>query len=445
MADVLTFTESGIYCPAGDFYIDPWRRVPRALITHAHSDHARWGMDSYLATPTTAAVMRHRLGDIAVQTIAYDSALRIGDAVVSFHPAGHVPGSAQIRVAVKGQVWVVSGDYKIVDDGLSEPFAPVPCHAFISECTFGLPIFNWTPQDVLRDQINRWWAESAAAGKTAILGAYATPENVERLNRQLGLDRPLWQQYFIWLGNLLQGDFGRSFALNRPVLDEILDRFSATLILAGTAFVLCSALGIAAGVVSAARQYGFADRAITFVVILGISVPSFFLGMMMILLFAVQLRWLPASGMYAVWGGGGVWDLIRHLTMPALALAVVATGVIARLSRGAMLEVLRQDFIRTARAKGVHERRVIWRHALRAAMVGIIPVLGIQAGFVLSGAVYIEMVFQWPGVGRMLVDAILKRDILLVQGGVVFVAACYVGFNILVDVAQSLLDPRIRT
>jgi peptide/nickel transport system permease protein len=280
---------------------------------------------------------------------------------------------------------------------------------------------------------------------TAILGSYATPENVERLNRQLGLDRPLWQQYFIWLGNLLQGDFGRSFALNRPVLDEILDRFSATLILAGTAFVLCSGLGIAAGVVSAARQYGFADKAITFVVILGISVPSFFLGMMMILLFAVQLRWLPASGMYSIWGGGGLWDLIRHLTMPALALAVVATGVIARLSRGAMLEVLRQDFIRTARAKGVHESQVIWGHALRAAMVGIIPVLGIQAGFVLSGAVYIEMVFQWPGVGRMLVDAILKRDILLVQGGVVFVAACYVGFNILVDVAQSLLDPRIRT
>jgi putative mRNA 3-end processing factor len=119
-----------------------------------------------------------------VQTIAYDSALRIGDAVVSFHPAGHVPGSAQIRVAVKGQVWVVSGDYKIVDDGLSEPFAPVPCHAFITECTFGLPIFNWTPQDVLRDQINRWWAESAAAGKTAILGAYALGK-AQRLLRLL--------------------------------------------------------------------------------------------------------------------------------------------------------------------------------------------------------------------------------------------------------------------
>ncbi|MGR3321265.1 MAG: ABC transporter permease [Pseudooceanicola sp.] len=280
---------------------------------------------------------------------------------------------------------------------------------------------------------------------TAILGSYATPENVARLNRDLGLDEPLVTRYFIWLGNMLQGDFGRSFALNRPVLDEVLDRFSATLILAGTSFVLCAVFGIMAGVVSAARQYGFADKAITFAVLLGISIPSFFLGMMMILIFAVNLRWLPVSGMYAIYGGGDLPDLLNHLIMPAFALAVVATGVVARLSRSAMLEVLRQDFIRTARAKGVAERRVIWRHALKAAMVSIIPVLGIQAGFVLSGAVYIEMVFQWPGVGRMLVDAILKRDILLVQGGVVFVAACYVIFNIAVDVAQSLLDPRIKT
>lgn len=280
---------------------------------------------------------------------------------------------------------------------------------------------------------------------TAILGSYATPENVEKLNRDLGLDKPMVQRYFIWLGNMLQGDFGRSFSLNRAVLDEVLDRFGATLILAGTAFVLCSILGIAAGVVSAARQYGLADKAITFAVLLGISIPSFFLGMMMILIFAVNLRWFPVSGMWPIYGARDLPALISHLTLPALALAVVATGVIARLSRSAMLEVLRQDFIRTARAKGVHERSVIWRHALRAAMVSIIPVLGVQAGFVLSGAVYIEMVFQWPGVGRMLVDAILKRDILLVQGGVVFVAACYVLFNIAVDVAQSLLDPRIKT
>ncbi|WP_412564422.1 ABC transporter permease [Thalassobius sp. MITS945101] len=279
---------------------------------------------------------------------------------------------------------------------------------------------------------------------TAILGSYATPENVAKLNADLGLDKPLVQRYFIWLGNMLKGDFGTSFSLNRPVIDEVSERFNATLILAGTSFVLCSVLGIVAGMISAARQYGLADKAITFVVLIGISVPSFFLGMMMILFFAVKLRWLPASGMYAVWGGGDLPNLLRHLILPASALAVVATGVIARLSRSAMLEVLRQDFIRTARAKGVREGRVLRRHALRAAMVSIIPVLGIQAGFVLSGAVYIEIVFQWPGVGRMLVDAILTRDILLVQGGVVLVATCYVLFNIIVDVAQSLLDPRIK-
>lgn len=278
---------------------------------------------------------------------------------------------------------------------------------------------------------------------TAILGSYATPENVARLNAQLGLDRPLVQRYFIWLGNLLQGDLGRSFSLNRPVIDEILERFNATLILSGLAFVMCSVLGILAGVISATRQYGLADKLITFSVLVGISVPSFFLGMMMILYFAVSLRWVPASGMYDLYGGGDLPDLLHHLVMPATALAVVATGVVARMSRSAMLEVLRLDFIRTARAKGVRERRVITRHALRYAIVSILPVLGLQAGFVLSGAVYIEIVFQWPGIGRMLVDAILTRDIMLVQGGVLFVAACYVLFNIIVDLGQLWLDPRL--
>ena len=277
----------------------------------------------------------------------------------------------------------------------------------------------------------------------AILGAYATPENVARINRDLGLDKPMVERYFIWLGNMLTGDFGRSFSLNRPVLDEILERFSATLVLASVSLLVCSLIGVAAGVVSAARQYGWADKTITFAVLIGISIPSFFLGMLMILLFAVKLRWLPVSGMFEIYGGRGPGDLLRHLVLPSVALAVVATGVVARLSR-AMLEVLRQDYIRTARAKGVGEGRVLWGHALRAAMVAILPILGLQAGFVLSGAVYIEVVFQWPGVGRMLVDAILKRDILLVQGAVTFVAGCYVLFNIVVDVAQAMIDPRIK-
>ncbi|EAR51201.1 hypothetical protein OG2516_15040 [Oceanicola granulosus HTCC2516] len=174
MADVLTFTDSGIYCAAGDFHIDPWKPVARALITHGHSDHARPGMGAYLCTDGTAPVMRHRLGaDIRAETMAYGETRRIGGATVSFHPAGHVPGSAQIRVEAGGEVWVASGDYKTVDDGLSTPFEPVACHAFITESTFGLPVFNWTPQDELRTQINGWWAANAAEGRASLLGAYA--------------------------------------------------------------------------------------------------------------------------------------------------------------------------------------------------------------------------------------------------------------------------------
>lgn len=279
---------------------------------------------------------------------------------------------------------------------------------------------------------------------TAILGSYATPENVEKLNRDLGLDKPLPQQYVIWLGNILEGDFGRSYTLNRPVIDEVLERFNATLILAGAAMLLCSFFGLIAGIVSAVRQFGWADRLITFVVLIGISVPSFWLGLMLILVFAVNLQWLPASGMYAIYGGGDLPDLLKHLLLPAITLSVVATGVIARLTRAAMLEVLRQDYIRTARAKGLSERRVIYRHAFKAALVSVIPVLGVQAGFVIGGAVYIETVFQWPGIGAMLVKAITTRDLLLVQGGVLVVAIAYLLFNLLADVLQSLLDPRLR-
>ena len=279
---------------------------------------------------------------------------------------------------------------------------------------------------------------------TAILCSYATPENVKLLNEQLGLDKGLVQRYFIWLGNLVQGDLGRSFALNRPVLDEILERFNATLILSGTAFILCSVVGVLIGTISAFKQYTITDKIITFTVLTGISLPSFFLGMMMILLFAVNLQWLPVSGMYAIYGGGDFLDLIHHLIMPAIALALVATGVVARITRNSVLEILRQDYIRTARAKGVREGNVLFKHVLRIAIVTILPILGLQAGFVLSGSVFIEIVFQWPGVGRMLVDAILKRDILLVQGGVMFVAACYVLFNIAVDLLQRYLDPRIK-
>ncbi|MFN6924930.1 MAG: ligase-associated DNA damage response exonuclease [Tabrizicola sp.] len=170
---VLSFTDRGIYCAAGDFYIDPWRPVARALITHGHSDHARWGMGAYLATHQALPVIRKRLGQITTEGIAYGETRVIGGAEVSFHPAGHVPGSAQIRVTVGGQTWVVSGDYKTEADGLAEGFEPVPCHTFISECTFGLPVFRWEPQRVTVDRIARWWAANAAEGKASILGAYS--------------------------------------------------------------------------------------------------------------------------------------------------------------------------------------------------------------------------------------------------------------------------------
>jgi putative mRNA 3-end processing factor len=172
-APLLAFTDRGIFCPAGDFYIDPWRPVDRALITHGHSDHARIGHNAYLATHQALPVIRHRLGQIRAEGIAYGETRGINGVTVSFHPAGHVPGSAQIRVELGGEVWVVSGDYKVEPDGLSEPFSPVQCHTFISECTFGLPVFRWQPQAQIVDDIAAWWAENAERGITSILGAYS--------------------------------------------------------------------------------------------------------------------------------------------------------------------------------------------------------------------------------------------------------------------------------
>lgn len=173
MTEVITFTERGMYCPAGDFYIDPWRPVGRAVITHGHADHARPGMGHYLATHAALPVMRLRLGGIAAQGLDYGETCQIGAARVSLHPAGHVPGSAQVRVEVGGEVWVVSGDYKVEADGVSEPFAPVACHSFISECTFGLPLFRWQPQAEIAAEIAAWWAQNAAEGRVSFLGAYS--------------------------------------------------------------------------------------------------------------------------------------------------------------------------------------------------------------------------------------------------------------------------------
>jgi peptide/nickel transport system permease protein len=279
----------------------------------------------------------------------------------------------------------------------------------------------------------------------ALLGSFATPDNVARLRAQMGLDQPLVLRYFTWLGNLLRGDFGRAYSLGRPVLDEVLERLGPTLLLAGTSLILASIMGLFAGMIAAIKQFGWQDALFTAIVLVGISTPSFWLGLMFVLVFSLQLGWFPVSGMTAVVGGGGVLDVVRHLILPSVTLAVVATGVIARLTRSTMLEVLRRDFVRSARAKGLPERTVLLKHAFKNALVNIIPVLGIQAGFVIGGAVYIETVFQWPGIGRMLVSAIHTRDILLVQGGVLIVAAIYVLINLTADIFQHMLDPRIST
>ncbi|MCB2107808.1 MAG: ABC transporter permease [Rhodobacteraceae bacterium] len=279
---------------------------------------------------------------------------------------------------------------------------------------------------------------------TAILGSYATPENVAKLNRDLGLDKPMVERYFIWLGNMLTGDFGRSFSLNRPVLDEVLDRFNATLVLAGTSFVLCAIFGVAAGVVSAARQYGLADKAITFAVLIGISIPSFFLGMMMILIFSVNLKWFPVSGMWPIYGARDIGALVSHLTLPAISLAVVATGVVARLSRSAMLEVLRQDFIRTARAKGMPGKSVVVSHMLPAALLPVVSYLGPAVANIVTGAVVVETIFQLPGMGRFFVQGALNRDYPTVLGIVVVFALAVILMNLIVDLLYGLLDPRVK-
>ena len=169
---VLEFRPEGIYCSQGDFYIDPWRPVDKALITHGHADHARFGSKKYLCTDIAAPVIRHRLGNVAIETIPYEKELSLNGVNVSFYPAGHVPGSAQILIEIKGERWVVSGDYKVVDDGLSTPFKPIKCHSFISECTFGLPAFNWLPQEQVFKEINSWWHQCTSDGLTPILAAY---------------------------------------------------------------------------------------------------------------------------------------------------------------------------------------------------------------------------------------------------------------------------------
>ena len=277
-----------------------------------------------------------------------------------------------------------------------------------------------------------------------MLGSQATQEDRTRLRADLGLDQPLHVQYARWLGHLARGDLGRSLWMKRPVLSEVVLRFQATLILTVTALVLSTTAGIALGVASATRPNSLLDRVSAMASLFGASMPSFWLGIVLMVVFALRLGWLPASGMYAPYGGGDLRDLLAHLLLPAVTFAAASVTIIARLTRAAMLETLGQDYIRTARAKGVRERTVVLRHGLQNALIPIVTVIGVQAGYLLGGAVLTETVFAWPGVGTLMVQGILARDFPLVQGCVLVVALSFVLINLAVDLLYAWFDPRIR-
>ena len=277
-----------------------------------------------------------------------------------------------------------------------------------------------------------------------MLGSQATQADLERLRAELGLTEPLYVQYVHWLGLVVRGDLGRSIWMKRPVLAEVLGRFKATLVLTGAGLLLSTVVGLAFGIASAVRPNSLLDRASAVASLFGASMPVFWLGIVLMVVFALWLGWLPASGMYAPYGGGDLRDLLAHLALPAFTLAAASVTIIARLTRSTMLETLGQDYIRTARAKGVVERAVVLRHGLKNALIPIVTVVGVQAGYLLGGAVLTETVFAWPGVGTLMVQGILARDFPLVQGCVLVVALSFVIINLIVDLLYAWLDPRIH-
>ncbi len=257
---------------------------------------------------------------------------------------------------------------------------------------------------------------------------------VDELNRQLGLKEPLPVQYWLFLVSVARGDFGSSFQYKAPALRVFLERVPATLALTAAAMLLTVVGGLAIGILAAVRHGGPADYAGTVLAVLGQSLPNFWLGIMLVLLFSVTLRWLPSSGFQG-------W---QHLVLPAITLAAYPTALVARLTRSSMLDVLNQDYVRTARSKGLPERVVVLRHALKNAAIPVVTLIGLQIGALLSGAVITESVFAWPGVGKLVVDAIFFRDFPVVQTVLIFSATVFVAINLLADVLYTLADPRIR-
>ncbi|WP_112324342.1 ABC transporter permease [Oceanibium sediminis] len=273
-------------------------------------------------------------------------------------------------------------------------------------------------------------------------GVDATPEDLAAIRERLGLDRPLLERALNWYAALLQGDLGQSYTLNRSVLGAVLERLPVTLSLAGIALVLATAMGMLLGILAAVRHNTLLDQGAMVTALVGLSIPDFWFGIVMIILFGVWLGWLPTGGFVAF--SESPVDWARSMTLPAFTLAITQMGVIARMTRSAMLDVLSQDYIRTARAKGMRARAVIFRHGLRNAMIPIITVVGVLSGVLLSGAVVIETVFSLPGVGRLIIGAIQRRDFPIIQGGLLITACVFVFVNILVDIAYAWFDPRGR-
>ncbi|WP_097026800.1 ABC transporter permease [Clostridium peptidivorans] len=295
-----------------------------------------------------------------------------------------------------------------------------------------------------------------------ILGQHATAEQVANLREELGLNKPLYLQYFDFIGGVFKGSLGNSLITKTSVTGEILARFPATIELALAAIIIASIVGVIIGVISAVKQNSLVDYLSMVGALLGVSMPIFWLGLMLIILFSVKLHWLPVSGRIQIGmepvhvtgfylldslitGNMAAFkSSLQHLILPAIALASYSTAIIARMTRSTMLEIVKQDYIRTARAKGLYERVVILKHALRNALIPITTVIGLQLGSLLGGAVLTETVFSWPGVGSYTIDAILKSDYPVVQGSVMILAVVFVLVNLIVDLLYAYLDPRIK-
>lgn len=279
---------------------------------------------------------------------------------------------------------------------------------------------------------------------TYILGAGAPADQVAELRRELGLDRPWYQQYGIWLSNTFSGDFGYSNQFRRPVEEVIWSKLGNTLILASAAFMLSVTVGVIIGIFTGVRPNTWLDRTATTMAIIGASVPAYWLGLVLMFVFSLHLGWLPSSGMYNPVDGGGLLDLGRHLILPAVTIAAVPTAVISRLVRSTVIEEMGQDYVRTARSKGLQERRVILVHAFRNALPTTVNIVALQLGYMLGGSIFAEVIFSWPGMGSLLYSAIGARDAAVIQIITLMTAMTFITVNFIADISHSLIDPRVR-